>query len=41
MLNAEEEENLVVEKLDDACENYLTNQVLSVLPDEDGKLRIK
>ena len=41
VLNAEEEENIVVEKLDENCERYLTNQVLSVLPNESGRLGIR
>ena len=40
VLNEDDDENVVLEKLDDECEGYLQNQILPVVPQKDGTLKL-
>lgn len=40
VLNEEQDGNLVLEKIDNECEGYLTNQILPLLPTKNGKLGV-
>ena len=39
-LNEEQDGNLVLEKVDNECEEYLANQILPLLPTKNGKLGV-
>jgi len=38
--NLKEDEKLVVERLEDNCEDYMTNQVLPLVPDKENQLKL-
>jgi hypothetical protein len=39
-LKEEEDENLIVERLDPQSEGYVSNQVLPLFPNKEGQLRL-